>query len=189
MVDMENEVVVNEVAENEVAETKATRDPLSKYHELDTEKQSTVESIVSDVLDKLGGVDNIDLPLLLGVLDRLNAEKKTAKEADKQKAKERKEAEKQIKEAQGELLKKTIQINDTIDYYMSTSKVTILQATVVKVTEKSARIEITADSLVLYKGKEMKAGDVSGLKLGFKSAPFAKITNLKRNGESVEIAA
>ena len=191
---VDSQVADSQVAEPQVAdsaETKETtkRDPLAKYNELTADRQATVDSIVSDVIGKIGGVDNIDLPMLLGILDKLNAEKKSAKEADKAKEKERKEAAKQVAEAQGELIKDKVQVNDCIDYYMSTAKVTILQAKVVKVTDKSARIEVTKDSLVLYKGKQMKAGDVSGLKLGMKSAAFAKITNLTRGGKAVELAA
>lgn len=194
-----NEVVESQVvesAESQVTEetpaeekTTAKRDPLAKYNELTADRQATVDSIVAEVIGKIGGADDIDLPMLLGILDKLNAEKKTAKEADKAKEKERKAAAKEIAEANGEIIKDKVQVGDTIDYFMSTSKVTILQAKVLKVTEKSARIEVTADSLVLFKGKEMKAGDVSGLKLGMKSVAFAKISNLSRNGQAVELAA
>ena len=182
MVEM-NAVVENEVVENEVAETTAEttstkRDPLAKFNELSEDRQEVVNGIVAQVLEQVGGADNIDLPLLLGVLDRLNAEKKTAKEADKAKEKERKAAQKEIAEANAENIKDKVKVNDTIDYFMSTAKVTILGAKVQKVTEKSVRIEITADSPVLYKGKAMKAGDVSGLKLGWKSVGFAKISKI-----------
>lgn len=177
-----------ELNETTAEKAKATRNPLAKYNELDADRQAVVDSIVSDVIAKIGG-DDIDLALLLGVLDKLNAEKKTAKEADKAKEKERKAAAKEIAEANGVIIKDKVQVGDTIDYFMSTSKVTILQAKVIKVTEKSARIDVTADSLVLFKGKEMKAGDVSGLKLGMKSVAFAKISNLSRNGQAVELAA
>lgn len=193
----------NEVAESQVVESvesqvteetpateeKAKRDPLAKYNELTADRQETVDSIVADVISKIGGADDIDLPMLLGILDKLNAEKKTAKEADKAKEKERKAAAKEVAEANGLLIKDKVQVGDSIDYFMSTSKVTIVQTKVVKVTEKSARIEVTADSIVLYKGQQMKAGDVSGLKLGMKSVAFAKISNLTRNGQAVELAA
>lgn len=186
----ESQVTEETVAETPAEEKTTTkRDPLAKYNELTADRQATVDSIVAEVIGKIGGADDIDLPMLLGILDKLNAEKKTAKEADKAKEKERKAAAKEIAEANGEIIKDKVQVGDTIDYFMSTSKVTILQAKVVKVTEKSARIEVTADSLVLFKGKEMKAGDVSGLKLGMKSVAFAKISNLSRNGQAVELAA
>lgn len=183
--------VTEETAAEAPAKEKTTtkRDPLAKYNELTADRQATVDSIVAEVIGKIGGADDIDLPMLLGILDKLNAEKKTAKEADKAKEAERKAAAKEIAEANGEIIKDKVQVGDTIDYFMSTSKVTILQAKVLKVTEKSARIEVTADSLVLFKGKEMKAGDVSGLKLGMKSVAFAKISNLSRNGQAVELAA
>lgn len=186
----ESQVTEETVAETPAEEKTTTkRDPLAKYNELTADRQATVDSIVAEVIGKIGGADDIDLPMLLGILDKLNAEKKTAKEADKAKEKERKAAAKEIAEANGEIIKDKVQVGDTIDYFMSTSKVTILQAKVLKVTEKSARIEVTADSLVLFKGKEMKAGDVSGLKLGMKSVAFAKISNLSRNGQAVELAA
>jgi ABC-type lipoprotein release transport system permease subunit len=125
--------------------------------------------------------------MLLGVLDKLNAEKKSAREADKQKEKERKAAAKDAQAILGKKIadEKLVKEGDALDYYMSTAKVTILQAKVIKVTEKSARIEVTADSLVLFKGKEMKAGEVAGLKLGKKSVPFGKIQNLTRNGTAI----
>ena len=189
-----DEVVESQVTESQVAETPAEetpkestkRDPLAKYNELSAEKQETVDSIVADVIAKVGG-DDIDLPMLLGVLDKLNAEKKSAREADKQKEKERKAAAKDAQAILGKKIadEKLVKEGDALDYYMSTAKVTILQAKVIKVTEKSARIEVTADSLVLFKGKEMKAGDVAGLKLGKKSVPFGKIQNLTRNGTAI----
>lgn len=82
-----NEMVVEEVVESQadaqVVETPADepakettkRDPLAKYKELSEENQATVDEIVADVIGKIGGEDNIDLAMLLGILDKLNAEK------------------------------------------------------------------------------------------------------------------
>lgn len=202
-----NEMVVEEVVESQadaqVVETPADepakettkRDPLAKYKELSEENQATVDEIVADVIGKIGGEDNIDLAMLLGILDKLNAEKKSAREAEKQKEKERKAA---AKDAQVVLAKKIadeklVKELDKIDYFMSTSKVTIVQAEVIKVTEKSARIDVVAASKVIYKGKEMTAQEAimagAGLKLGKKSVPFGKMTNLTRNGEAINLAA
>ena len=204
---IENEMVVEEVVESQadaqVVETPADepaketvkRDPLAKYNELSEENQATVDEIVADVIGKIGGEDNIDVSMLLGILDKLNAEKKTAREVEKQKEKERKAA---AKDAQVVLAKKIadnklVKELDKIDYFMSTSKVTILQAEVIKVTDKSARIDVTSDSKVLYKGKEMTAKEAimagAGLKLGKKSVAFGKIANLTRNGELIDLAA
>lgn len=193
------EIMGNEVMENEVVETPAKettkRDPLAKYKELSGDNQAIVDEIVADVIGKIGGEDNIDLAMLLGILDKLNAEKKSAREAEKQKEKERKAA---AKDAQVVLAKriadeKLVKELDKIDYYMSTSKVTIVQAEVLKVTDKSARIDVTADSKVIYKGKEMTAQEAimagAGLKLGKKSVAFGKIANLTRNGEAIDLAA
>jgi hypothetical protein len=193
------EIMGNEVMENEVVETPAKettkRDPLAKYKELSGDNQAIVDEIVADVIGKIGGEDNIDLAMLLGILDKLNAEKKSAREAEKQKEKERKAA---AKDAQVVLAKriadeKLVKELDKIDYYMSTSKVTIVQAEVIKVTDKSARIDVTADSKVIYKGKEMTAQEAimagAGLKLGKKSVAFGKIANLTRNGEAIDLAA
>lgn len=202
-----NEMVVEEVVESQadaqVVETPADkpakettkRDPLAKYKELSEENQATVDEIVADVIGKIGGEDNIDLAMLLGILDKLNAEKKSAREAEKQKEKERKAA---AKDAQVVLAKKIadeklVKELDKIDYFMSTSKVTIIQAEVIKVTDKSARIDVVATSKVIYKGKEMTAQEAimagAGLKLGKKSVPFGKMTNLTRNGEAINLAA
>lgn len=188
--EVESQVAESQDAESQDAETPAEetpkestkRDPLAKYNELSAEKQETVDSIVADVIAKVGG-DDIDLPMLLGILDKLNAEKKSAREVEKQKEKERKAAATDAQKILGKKIadKKLVKEGDKLDYFMSTTKVTILQATVIKVTDKSARIEVTADSLVLFKGKEMKAGEVAGLKLGKKSVPFGKIQNLTRN--------
>lgn len=196
---MGNEVMENEVVETPVVETPAKettkRDPLAKYKELSEDNQAIVDEIVADVIGKIGGVDNIDLSMLLGILDKLNAEKKSAREVEKQKEKERKAA---AKDAQVVLAKriadeKLVKELDKIDYYMSTSKVTIVQAEVIKVTDKSARIDVTADSKVIYKGKEMTAQEAimagAGLKLGKKSVAFGKIANLTRNGEAIDLAA
>lgn len=196
---MENEVVETPVVETPVVETPAKettkRDPLAKYKELSEDNQAIVDEIVADVIGKIGGVDNIDLSMLLGILDKLNAEKKSAREVEKQKEKERKAA---AKDAQVVLAKriadeKLVKELDKIDYYMSTSKVTIVQAEVLKVTDKSARIDVTADSKVIYKGKEMTAQEAimagAGLKLGKKSVAFGKIANLTRNGEAIDLAA
>lgn len=202
-----NEMVVEEVVESQadaqVVETPADepakettkRDPLAKYKELSEENQATVDEIVADVIGKIGGEDNIDLAMLLGILDKLNAEKKSAREVEKQKEKERKVA---AKDAQVVLAKKIadeklVKELDKIDYFMSTSKVTIIQAEVIKVTNKSARIDVVATSKVIYKGKEMTAQEAimagAGLKLGKKSVPFGKMTNLTRNGEAINLAA
>lgn len=202
-----NEMVVEEVVESQadaqVVETPADepakettkRDPLAKYKELSEENQATVDEIVADVIGKIGGEDNIDLAMLLGILDKLNAEKKSAREAEKQKEKERKAA---AKDAQVVLAKKIadeklVKELDKIDYFMSTSKVTIIQAEVIKVTDKSARIDVVATSKVIYKGKEMTAQEAimagAGLKLGKKSVPFGKMANLTRNGEAINLAA
>jgi hypothetical protein len=177
-------------AETEAVESSTKRDPLAKYKELSAEDQATVDGIVADVIAKVGG-DDINLAMLLGILDKLNAEKKTAREAEKVKEKERKAAAKENQAVLAQKIadEKLVKEQDKLDYFMSTTKVTILQATVIKVTDKSARIDVTADSLVLYKGKEMKAGDVAGLKLGKKSVPFGKIQNLTRNGEVIDLAA
>lgn len=202
-----NEMVVEKVVESQadaqVVETPADepakettkRDPLAKYKELSEENQATVDEIVADVIGKIGGEDNIDLAMLLGVLDKLNAEKKSAREVKKQKEKERKAA---AKDAQVVLAKKIadeklVKELDKIDYFMSTSKVTIVQAEIIKVTDKSARIDVVATSKVIYKGKEMTAQEAimagAGLKLGKKSVPFGKMTNLTRNGEAINLAA
>lgn len=202
-----NEMVVEKVVESQadaqVVETPADepakettkRDPLAKYKELSEENQATVDEIVADVIGKIGGEDNIDLAMLLGILDKLNAEKKSAREVKKQKEKERKAA---AKDAQVVLAKKIadeklVKELDKIDYFMSTSKVTIVQAKVIKVTDKSARIDVVATSKVIYKGKEMTAQEAimagAGLKLGKKSVPFGKMTNLTRNGEAINLAA
>ena len=157
--------------------------------------EAIVDEIVADVIGKIGGEDNIDLAMLLGILDKLNAEKKSAREVEKQKEKERKAA---AKDAQVVLAKKIadeklVKELDKIDYFMSTSKVTIVQAEVIKVTDKSARIDVTADSKVIYKGNEMTAQEAimagAGLKLGKKSVAFGKIANLTRNGEAIDLAA
>jgi len=188
-----NEIAESQEVEAQVAETPAEevketvkRDPLAKYKELSEENQATVDEIVADVIAKIGG-DDIDLPMLLGILDKLNAEKKSAREVEKQKEKERKAAAKDAQTILGKKIadEKLVKEGDKLDYFMSTTKVTILQATVIKVTDKSARIEVTADSLVLYKGKTIKAGEVAGLKLGKKSVPFGKIQNLTRDGTAI----
>lgn len=177
MTTLENtNAVVESAAVVESTETKkATRDPLAKFNELSAEKQDLVNGIVDEVIEKIGGADDIDLALLLGVLDKLNAEKKTARENDKQKQKERKLAEKEKAEENGLLVKEKIAVGDVIDYYMSTAKVTILNAKVLKVTEKSVRITVDADTKVLYNKKETTAGEITGLKLGDKSVAFGKI--------------
>lgn len=184
------EVAVEESDNVAEEKTVAKRDPLAKYNELSTDAQTSVDDIVKDVIAKIGGADNINLSMLLGILDKLNAEKKSAKEADKQNAKERKEAEKEMQKAQGEIIKDKVQVKDTIDYAMATYKCTILQASVIKVTDKSVRIEVTADTKVLYKGNEMTAGNVPGLrdKLGAKSVAFGKIKNLTRDGVAISLA-
>lgn len=202
-----NEMVVEKVVESQadaqVVETPADepakettkRDPLAKYKELSEKNQATVDEIVADVIGKIGGEDNIDLAMLLGILDKLNAEKKSAREVEKQKEKERKAAAKdaQVVFAKKIADEKLVKELDKIDYFMSTSKVTIVQAKVIKVTDKSARIDVVATSKVIYKGKEMTAQEAimagAGLKLGKKSVPFGKMTNLTRNGEAINLAA
>ena len=176
--------------EAEVTSTK--RDPLAKYKELSEDRQSEVDSIVGDVIAKIGGEGNIDLAMLLGILDKLNAEKKSAREVEKQKEKERKEELKQKAVVQKAIAANIVKENDHLDYYFSSKKVRVLDVKVTKVTAASARIDVNKDTRVLYKGKEMKAGDLpasAGFVLGTKSAPLGKIENLTRNGVSVSLEA
>ena len=199
---MENEVVESQVADcvqaqvadETPAETPSAttkRDPLAKYKELSEEAQASVDEIVAGVIGSISDDDGVKLDMLLGILDKLNAEKKSAREAEKAKEKERKEKAKDEQKILAQKIadEKIIKEGDKLDYYMSTSKVTILQATVIKVTDKSARIDVTADSLVLFKGKEVKASEVAGFKLGKKSVPFGKVQNLTRNGVAVALTS
>ena len=191
---MENEVVESQVADETPVETPSAttkRDPLAKYKELSEEAQASVDEIVAGVIGSISNDDGVKLDMLLGILDKLNAEKKSAREAEKAKEKERKEKAKDEQKILAQKIadEKIIKEGDKLDYYMSTSKVTILQATVIKVTDKSARIDVTADSLVLFKGKEVKASEVAGFKLGKKSVPFGKVQNLTRNGVAVALTS
>ena len=175
-------------------EEKATtkRDPLAKYKELDADGQVQVDEIVGDVIAKITTDGEINLPMLLGILDKLNAEKKSAKEVEKQHAKERKEEAKQKAIVQKDYAAKIVKEGDLIDYYFSSKKVRVVGIKVEKVTAASARIDINKDTLVIYKGQEMKAGDLpaaSGFTLGMKSAPLGKIENLTRNGEKISLEA
>lgn len=182
------EVTSDAPATEETTSTK--RDPLAKYNELSKEKQETVDEIVVDVIGKIGGEGNIDLAMLLGILDKLNAEKKSAREVEKQKEKERKEELKQKAVVQKAIAANIVKENDHLDYYFSSKKVRVLDVKVTKVTAASARIDVNKDTRVLYKGKEMKAGDLpasAGFVLGTKSAPLGKIENLTRNGVSVSL--
>ncbi len=168
---------VASVASVASAET-VKRDPLSQYKNLSSAEQNAVDTIVSGVLDQIGGANNIDLNLLLGILDKLNAEKKTARENAKSKEKEQKEARKAMAEAKGEQLKNTVNPGDTITYFAATAKVTFTTK-VMKVTDKCVRIEIDADTSCIDKtGKVMKAGDIPTLKLGMKSVAFSKIATI-----------
>ena len=164
---------------------------MAKYKELSEEAQASVDEIVAGVIGSISDGDGVKLDMLLGILDKLNAEKKSAREAEKAKEKERKEKAKDEQKILAQKIadEKIIKEGDKLDYYMSTSKVTILQATVIKVTDKSARIDVTADSLVLFKGKEVKASEVAGFKLGKKSVPFGKVQNLTRNGVAVALTS
>ena len=199
---MENEVVESQVADGaqaqvadeipaETSSATTKRDPLAKYKELSEEAQASVDEIVAGVIGSISDDDGVKLDMLLGILDKLNAEKKSAREAEKAKEKERKEKAKDEQKILAQKIadEKIIKEGDKLDYYMSTSKVTILQATVIKVTDKSARIDVTADSLVLFKGKEVKASEVAGFKLGKKSVPFGKVQNLTRNGVAVALTS
>lgn len=199
---MENEVVESQVADGvqaqvadetpaETPSATTKRDPLAKYKELSEEAQASVDEIVAGVIGSISDDDGVKLDMLLGILDKLNAEKKSAREAEKAKEKERKEKAKDEQKILAQKIadEKIIKEGDKLDYYMSTSKVTILQATVIKVTDKSARIDVTADSLVLFKGKEVKASEVAGFKLGKKSVPFGKVQNLTRNGVAVALTS
>lgn len=192
-----SQVIGNEVVENvaEVESETVKRSPLNNYEGLSAENQAIVDEIVENVLDKISFAGSPDLYMLLGILDKLNAEKKTAREVEKQKEKERKAA---AKDAQLVLAKKIseeklVRELDKVDCFMSTAKVTILQAEVIKVTEKSARIDVTADSEVFYKNRKMTAQEAilagASLKLGKKSIAFGRISNLTRNGVAINLAA
>lgn len=184
------EVTSDAPATEETTSTK--RDPFAKYKELDADGQAQVDEIVGEVIAKITTDGEINLPMLLGILDKLNAEKKSAKEVEKQHANERKAELKQKAIVQKAIAANIVKENDHLDYYFSSKKVRVLDVKVTKVTAASARIDVNKDTRVLYKGKEMKAGDLpasAGFVLGTKSAPLGKIENLTRNGESVSLEA
>lgn len=161
------------------------RDPFAKYKALPEEEQKSVDEIAELAISALKGDDGaVDLPKLLALIEKLTAEKKSAKEAAEAKAKEQKKANEQIAVARGAKLRSHVKEKDTISWHMSTLGVTILNASVIKCTEKSARAEVTDNTDVLFKGKTIKASEVPGLKVGAKSVPFAKIITL--NGSTAE---
>lgn len=175
MAELMNDVMENEVA---VATEKKTRDPLAKFNELSADQQELVQGVVDDVVGQIGGED-VNLALLLGVLDKLNALKKTAREIAKENEKKEKEIAKEQAVARGNKLKSHLTVGDRISYFMATNKITIKDVVITKITEKSARIEVTADTTCIDKdGNEILASDIPTLKLGMKSVAFGKILTL-----------
>lgn len=168
-------------------ETTAKRDPLARFKELTEDNQDKVQKIVDSVIEDVGGEGNVDLALLLAVLEKLNIEKKAARQAEKDNAVVRREAEKLNAGKKKDYVKSILKDTDNIDYYMATSKVTFVGIKVEKITDASARINVKEDTKVLYKGKIMTVADVNAnggaVSLGMKSAQLGKI--LKINGEDV----
>lgn len=168
-------------------ETTAKRDPLARFKELTEDNQDKVQKIVDSVIEDVGGEGNVDLALLLAVLEKLNIEKKAARQAEKDNAVVRREAEKLNAGKKKDYVKSILKDTDNIDYYMATSKVTFVGIKVEKITDASARINVKEDTKVLYKGKIMTVADVNAnggaVSLGMKSAQLGKI--LKINGKDV----
>lgn len=171
----------------ETTETTAKRDPLARFKELTEDNQDKVQGIVDAVIEGVGGEGNVDLPLLLAVLEKLNVEKKAAREAEKANAKIKKEAQKANAVKLKDYVKSILKDTDNIDYYMSTSKVTFVNIKVEKITDSCARINVKEDTKCLYKGKLTTVADVNAnggaVSLGVKSAQLGKI--LKINGKEV----
>lgn len=157
---------------SEVVETKATakktRDPLAKFNELSESDQSLVQNIVDDVIGKIGGVDELNLSLLLGTLDKLNALKKTAKEIDAKKQKEAKIAQKQLEAARGDKVKEHLIANKShVDYTAKSAGVVFENVEVIKITEKRFHVQITPNTACrnIKTGKSMLAKDLVDFKM------------------------
>lgn len=178
----EDDVMAPEMEASVDTTTKTKRDPLTKYKELSSEQQEVVDGLVNEVVEKLGGADDINLALLLGLLDKLNEQKKSAREIEKVKAKKQKEIEKAKLATLGDDLKPLLSVGDVITYYAATLKVTF-EAKIAKITEKGVRVEIALDTKTTLKNGEVTtAKTLAGLNPGMKSVAFGKIKTV--NGQA-----
>ena len=153
------------------------RTNLFKLSEAD---QNVVCDAVNDLMDRIRD-DNgeVRYDLLLGVVDFIGHKKKLAKLDYDAGAKERKEAEKQSKEATGRLLQRFVSVGDVVDYSMASKKLVIKGVKIQKITQKRFHVEIEEDTDVqLSDGSVVKAAGLADFTLGKKYVAFEAITSI-----------
>ena len=124
------------------------------FASLSADDQTNVETLVDGLIndisveDEATGEKTIRLPMLMAVLQKLNDEKKSAKEADAEKMKAQKEADKAAAEIAGADRAKNISVGDIITFTMGTGKnKTEYSLPVLKKSDKSCTVAIPADNL------------------------------------------
>lgn len=177
-------VAENTVATSAVAETKSTNTGakgMTNFNKLSDELQNKVQGLVDGLIKELGG-DNVDYAQLLGAIDLINAEKKAAKEIFDAGAKERKEAEKELAEANASKLHDALSTSDVVDYLLKSQNLVIKGVKIEKITDKRFHVELKEDTVVVMNDKEVPASSVANLKLGKKYVAFEAITSV--NGKT-----
>lgn len=120
------------------------------YEQLNADDQNEIDQTVASVIDQFSDENpdthekTVNLPKLLAMLERLNAEKKSAKEAAETKAKEEKEANKASAELAGVELAKGVEVGDFITFKMNSKEWTL---PVLKKNEKTFTVELPAEAL------------------------------------------
>ena len=124
------------------------------FASLSAEDQTNIETLVDGLIndisveDEATGEKTIRLPMLMALLQKLNDEKKSAKEADAEKTKAQKEADKAAAEIAGADRAKNISVGDIITFTMGTGKnKTEYSLPVLKKSDKSCTVAIPAEDL------------------------------------------
>lgn len=124
------------------------------FASLSAEDQTNIETLVDGLIndisveDEATGEKTIRLPMLMALLQKLNDEKKSAKEADAEKTKAQKEADKAAAEIAGADRAKNISVGDIITFTMGTGKNKMeYSLPVLKKSDKSCTVAIPAEDL------------------------------------------
>jgi hypothetical protein len=124
------------------------------FASLSADDQTNVETLVDGLIndisveDEATGEKTIRLPMLMAVLQKLNDEKKSAKEADAEKEKAKKEADKAAAEIAGAERARTISVGDIITFSMGTGKnKKEYSLPVLKKSDKSCTVAIPVEDL------------------------------------------
>lgn len=126
---------------------------VKKYFDtLGAEDQEKVMELVSQVIDQVSITDEetqetrVNLDMLRSVIEKLSAERKSAKEAEEKLEKETRDERKKAATAAGAELVKTMAVGDIARFTMGSGKnVKTYELEILKITDKTITVEFAGD--------------------------------------------